>query len=189
MEVEAIRERWAGMVNSALEHAQVAERVDHRSYERQGLDIEPTVKMGHASAAIERRASAEQIAAGEEPHAVTPRGQMNEAIMEKRGLGFYIERGQERIREWSHQLRERAELAMQGMSSLVQGAARAMRSGLQTSAGDGFEAVPALDQSPQRDQMPAIELDQPGQRGRDRQREQELDRQHGRDGPDIGFGR
>jgi len=75
------------------------------------------------------------------------------------------------------------------MSSLVQGAARAMRSGLQTSAGDGFEAVPALDQSPRRDQMPAMELDQPGQHGRDRQREQELDRQHGRDGPDIGFGR
>src|SRR3546814_3345895 len=39
-EVEAIRERWAGMVNDALEHAQVAERVDHRSYERQGLDID-----------------------------------------------------------------------------------------------------------------------------------------------------
>lgn len=69
------------MVNDALEHAQVAERVDHRSYERQGLDIEPTVKMGHASAAIERRAEREQIAAGEELHAVTPRGQMNEAIM------------------------------------------------------------------------------------------------------------
>ena len=61
-----------------------------------------------------------------------------------------------------------------------------MRSGLQTNAGDGFEAVPALDQSPQREQMPAIELDQ---RGRDREREQELDRQRGRDGPDIGFGR
>jgi ATP-dependent exoDNAse (exonuclease V) alpha subunit len=189
VEVEAIRERWAGMVNDALELAQVPERVDHRSYERQGLDIEPTVKMGHASAAIERRAEREQIAAGEEPHAVTPRGQVNEAIMEKRGLGFYIERGQERIREWSHQLRERAELTMQGMSSLVQGAARAMRSGLQTSSEGGFEAVPALDQSPQRDQMPAIELDQPGQRGRDRQREQEPDRQRGRDGPDIGFGR
>ncbi|WP_211368555.1 MobA/MobL family protein [Sphingomonas carotinifaciens] len=74
VEVEAIRERWAGMVNDALEHAQVPERVDHRSYERQGLDIEPTVKMGHASAAIERRAEREQIAAGEEPHAVTRAG-------------------------------------------------------------------------------------------------------------------
>ena len=189
VEVEAIRERWAGRVNDALEHAQVAERVDHRSYERQGLDIEPTVKMGHASAAIERRASAVQIAAGEELHAVTPRGQMNEAIMEKRGLGFYIERGQERIHEWSHQLRERAGLAMQGMSSLVQGAARAMRSGLQTSSEGGVEAVPALDQSHQRDQMPVIELDQTGRRERDRQREQESDRYRGSDGPDIGFGR
>src|SRR3546814_8887188 len=56
--------------------------------------MEPTVKMGHASAAIERRAYAAQIAACEEPHAVTPRGQMNEAIEEKRGLGAYLERGQ-----------------------------------------------------------------------------------------------
>lgn len=189
VEVEAIRERWAGMINDALEHAQVAERVDHRSYERQGLDIEPTVKMGHASAAIERRAEREQIAAGEEPHAVTPRGQMNEAIREARGLGLYIERGREWLQEMGQRVRDRAELAAQGMSSFVQGAARAMRSGLQTSAGDGFEAVPALDQAHQRQQMPAIELDQPGQRGRDRQREQELDRQRGRDGPDIGFGR
>ncbi|OMJ30550.1 hypothetical protein BSZ14_18220 [Sphingomonas sp. Sph1(2015)] len=189
VEVEAIRERWAGMVNQALEHAQVAERVDHRSYARQGLEIEPTVKMGHASAAIERRAEREQIAAGEEPHAVTPRGQMNEAILEKRGLGLYIERGREWLQEMGQRVRDRAELAAQGMSSFVQGAARAMRSGLQTNAGDGFEAVPALDQSLRREQMPAIELDQPGQRGRDRQREQELDRQRGRDGPDIGFGR
>lgn len=189
VEVEAIRERWAGMVNDALEHAQVAERVDHRSYERQGLDIEPTVKMGHASAAIERRAEREQIAAGEEPYAVTPRGQMNEAIMEKRGLAHYIEYGQERIREWTGQVRERAEHLAQSMSSFVQGAARAMRAGLQTSSGDGFEAVPALDQSPPRDQRPAIELDQPGRGGRDREQEQELDRQRGRDGPDIGFGR
>lgn len=103
--------------------------------------------------------------------------------MEKRGLGFYIERGQERIREWSHQLRERAELAMQGMSSLVQGAARTMRAGLQTDAVDGFDMLPALDRSPRREQTPGIELDQPAQDGRDR------DRQRGRDGPDIGFGR
>lgn len=180
VEVEAIRERWAGMVNGALEHAQVAERVDHRSYERQGLDIEPTVKMGHASAAIERRAEREQIAAGEEPHAVTPRGQVNEAIMEKRGLAYYIEYGEQRIREWTGQARERVEHLAQSMSSFVQGAARAMRAGLQTSAGDGFDGLPAIDQSPRREQT-GLELDQP-QIERDRQR----DRQHDHD---IGFGR
>src|SRR3546814_20485675 len=47
-EVEAIRERWAGMVNDALEHAQVAERVGHRSYATQGVDIEPNVTTGPA---------------------------------------------------------------------------------------------------------------------------------------------
>ena len=79
-------------------------------------------------------------------------------------------------------MRDRAELAAQGMSSFVQGAARAMRSGLQTSAGDGFEAVPALDQAHRREQTPALDH---GQDERDRQRQ----RGHDRDGPDIGFGR
>src|SRR3546814_6569626 len=51
IEGEAIRERWAEQVNDALELAQVADRVDHRSYARQGVEMEPTVKMGHASAA------------------------------------------------------------------------------------------------------------------------------------------
>src|SRR3546814_19509394 len=72
VEVEAIRERWAEQVNDALELAQVAERVDPRSYARHGLEMKPTVKMGHASAAIAQRASAEKTAAGGEPHHHTP---------------------------------------------------------------------------------------------------------------------
>src|SRR3546814_20177083 len=72
------------MVNDALEHAQVAERVDHRSYERQGLDIEPTVTMGHTSASLARRAARAQIAAGEATYAVTPRGQLNGAVVADR---------------------------------------------------------------------------------------------------------
>src|SRR3546814_15843650 len=78
--------------------------------------MEPTVKMGHASAAIERRAYAEQIAAGEEPHAVTPRGQMNEAIEEKRGLGAYPERGREWLQEMGQRVRDQGELAAHGRS-------------------------------------------------------------------------
>ena len=189
IEVEEIRANWAAQVNDALELAQVAERVDHRSYARQGVEMEPTVKMGHASAAIERRAEREQIAAGEEPHAVTPRGQMNEAIQEARRLGVYIERGREWLHEMGDRVRERAELAAQSMASFVQGAARTMRSGLQTSTGDGFDALPALDHSPRREQTPGIEMEQPGQAERDRQRQQERERQRGLDGPDIGFGR
>lgn len=59
--------------------------------------MEPTVKMGHASAAIERRAEREPIASCKELHAVGPRGQMNEPI-QKAGLGVYLER---RL-EWLH---------------------------------------------------------------------------------------
>src|SRR3546814_14521057 len=76
--------------------------------------------MGHASAAIERRAEREQIAAGEEPHAVTPRGQMNEVLQEARGLGVYSERGREWLHEIGDRLRQRAELAAPGMARRVQ---------------------------------------------------------------------
>ena len=183
IEVEAIRERWAELLNHSLEQSHHIERVDHRSYARQGIEIEPTVKLGHASAAIERRAEREQIAAGEEPYAVTPRGQMNEAIQEKRGLGHFIERGREWLHDMGDRLRERAEWASQGMSDLVQGAARAMRAGQDRSA--GFDMLPALDQSPRQQQTPGLDRGQ--ELERDRQRERQ--RGHERDGPDIGFGR
>src|SRR3546814_9012866 len=89
--------------------------------------------------------------------AVTPRGQMNEAIEEKRGLGAYLERGREWLQEMGQRVRDQAELAAHGMASLVQGAARTMRAGLQTSTGDGFDALPALDHSPRQQQTPALD--------------------------------
>src|SRR3546814_18743024 len=75
VEAEAIRERWAEQVNDALELAQVAERVDHRSYARQGGEMEPTVKMVHDSAALGRRAYAAQIGAGTDTQPGTHHGQ------------------------------------------------------------------------------------------------------------------
>ena len=183
IEVEAIRERWAELLNHSLEQSHHIERVDHRSYTRQGIEMEPTVKLGHASAAIERRAEREQIAAGEEPYAVTPRGQMNEAIQEKRGLGLFIERGREWLHEAGDRLRHGAERVSQGMTDLVQGAARAMRAGQERGA--GFDMLPALDQSPRREQTPGLDRSQ--EMERDRQRERQRGQE--RDGPDIGFGR
>ncbi len=190
VEIEAVRVSWAARVNDALELAQVAERVDHRSYARQGVEIEPTVKMGHASSAIERRAQREQAAAGEERQAVTPRGQMNEAIQEARGLGVYIERGREWLREVGGRLRQGPGLAARSMAGLVQGAARTMRAELARGSGAGM--VPAIEgQTRQRERTPGQEIGGQAQQERDRQqeRQQELERQRGRDGPDIGFGR
>jgi hypothetical protein len=44
--VEAAREQWASMTNKTLERCGHEERVDHRSYERQGVDREPGTHYG-----------------------------------------------------------------------------------------------------------------------------------------------
>src|SRR3546814_1563103 len=98
-EVERWRERWAEMQNRALELANVPDRVDHRSHQRQGIEQEPTVRMGPSATAMERRA--EQVAAREgrayEP--VTAVGQHNAGVVERAGLRQYIERGTEWLRD------------------------------------------------------------------------------------------
>lgn len=99
VEVEALRERWAEMQNRALALAQVPERVDHRSHKRQGIEQEPTVHMGPAATAIERRAEREAMQAGRDYEPVTLVGQHNAAAIEKRGLRQYIERGTEWLRD------------------------------------------------------------------------------------------
>ena len=52
---EEWRHGWEVIQNKYLELAGSAERVDMRSYERQGLDIIPTVHMGAAVSALERK--------------------------------------------------------------------------------------------------------------------------------------
>ena len=48
--MESARERWASLVNDKLLERGRAERVDHRSYERQGIDPEPGRHYGPAAA-------------------------------------------------------------------------------------------------------------------------------------------
>ena len=48
--VEQARERWAALTNQALEAAGRSERVDHRSYERQGIDRQAGEHYGPAAA-------------------------------------------------------------------------------------------------------------------------------------------
>ena len=52
---EEWRAAWAGLCNQALEQNGHAERIDHRSYERQGIDQIPTVHLGVAASAMEKR--------------------------------------------------------------------------------------------------------------------------------------
>jgi hypothetical protein len=53
--VEEARARWAKLTNEALERTGWPERVDHRSYERQGLDRQPGEHYGPAAAHLVER--------------------------------------------------------------------------------------------------------------------------------------
>ena len=98
-EVERWRGRFAEMQNAALERAQVAERVDHRSHQRRGIEEEATVHMGPGVAAMERRAEREAQRDGRAYKPVTEVAQHNAGVLEQRGLRQYIERGSEWLRD------------------------------------------------------------------------------------------
>ncbi len=119
-EVERWRERWAEMQNRALELANVPDRVDHRSHQRQGIEQEPTVHMGPSATAMERRA--EQVAAREgrayEP--VTAVGQHNAGVVERAGLRQYIERGTEWLRDVGQRIAGRLHDVAASLSGAVE---------------------------------------------------------------------
>ena len=70
--VEEVREKWADLANVYLERIQHKERLDHRSYERQGREEVPTIHLGPKETAKERR--------GE----TTVRGNINRVVMDAR---------------------------------------------------------------------------------------------------------
>ena len=52
---EIWRKQWARYANTMLHHKGLPQRIDHRSYARQGIEKVPTVHMGVAAAQMERR--------------------------------------------------------------------------------------------------------------------------------------
>lgn len=53
--VEVWRESWARLYNQEMQKKSLPYRVDHRSYERQGIDREPTIHRGPAAHHMEKR--------------------------------------------------------------------------------------------------------------------------------------
>ena len=53
--LEFWREQWANLCNSKFEEKGLPVRIDHRSYERQGLDILPTIHEGPTVRAMEKK--------------------------------------------------------------------------------------------------------------------------------------
>lgn len=95
-EVEAIREAAATFINRALERAGVAERVDHRSFDRQGVDKEAAQHLGPAAGSMERRGESTDI--GDRNRAAAERNAEREELREQaKIIDLAIER--ERRRE------------------------------------------------------------------------------------------
>ena len=53
--LEYWREQWAAMCNAKFEEKGIGERIDHRSYERQGIDLLPTIHEGPAVRQMEAK--------------------------------------------------------------------------------------------------------------------------------------
>ena len=82
-QVMALREEWGKMTNHALRQAGHDVRVDHRSHKARGIEQEPTVHLGVAAAAMERRAQRDM---GADYAPVTEIGQKNAEIMQRISL-------------------------------------------------------------------------------------------------------
>ena len=82
--LEAIRAAWAGLCNAALAAAGRSERVDHRSYARQGTDTEAT-HIPRTAVALE--AHGERTAAGDRAREATTRNRRRQPAPEGRAPG------------------------------------------------------------------------------------------------------
>ena len=92
---EAWRAAWAGYANRALEQKGLPERIDHRSYSRQGLQQIPTVHMGVATTQMERRGL------------ITEKGSINREIAAQNKLLKEIKARITRLYNWSKEQAKR----------------------------------------------------------------------------------
>jgi len=107
-EIEHMRGVWARQVNTALERHQVEQRVDHRSFARQGKEQEPTRHMGVSATALERQAARE--IPGRDP--VTDLGKQNAEIRERNLILETVRKAMETAQDLLMGLEKRARLAV-----------------------------------------------------------------------------
>lgn len=85
---ELWREAWADSVNRSLAEQGIQEKVDHRSYERQGIEQIPSVHMGVSATQMERRGI------------VTEKGDKNRLIKEQNRLLKIVRRRIAELGKW-----------------------------------------------------------------------------------------
>ena len=96
--LEMWRHEWEVLQNQYLEKAGSSERIDMRSYERQGNDLVPTVHLGRAASAMERRGIHTFL------------GDLNREIKEHNRLVLIIKRGLTKLKEWADNRQERKQM-------------------------------------------------------------------------------
>ena len=85
---EVWRKAWANLANSFLEQSNRPERIDHRSYERQGIEQIPTVHIGVAASQMEKKGI------------VTERGELNRSIKAANRMLREIRAQIGKLKEW-----------------------------------------------------------------------------------------
>ena len=98
---EVWRQAWADIANRYLAAQDIPERIDHRSYKRQGIEQIPTVHMGVAATQMERRGI------------VTEKGEHNREIREQNRLLKEVKRRIAALTAW---IKEKASQAKENQS-------------------------------------------------------------------------
>ena len=101
---EVWRRAWADLANDFLAQNNRPERIDHRSYERQGIDQLPTVHVGVSATQMEKKGI------------VTERGELNRNIKAANRILREIRRLVRGIKDWIAELKERKAALLEALT-------------------------------------------------------------------------
>ena len=104
--VEIWRAAWTAYTNRALESAGRPERIDHRSYKRQGIDKIPSVHLGPAASQMEKRGIR------------TDKGEVNRQIVADNKLLKEIKARITRLYRWSKAEAEKPQTQQSSLTAL-----------------------------------------------------------------------
>ena len=101
---EVWRRAWADLANEFLERNDCPERIDHRSYERQGIEQIPTVHVGVSATQMEKKGI------------VTERGELNRNINAANRILREIRRLVRGLKDWLAELKERKAALLEALA-------------------------------------------------------------------------
>ena len=101
---EVWRRAWADLANEFLERNDCPERIDHRSYERQGIEQIPTVHVGVSATQMEKKGI------------VTERGELNRNIKAANRILREIRRLVRGLKDWIAELKERKATLLEALA-------------------------------------------------------------------------